>query len=124
LGKSVEFPGWISDPELHDWYARAMAFVYPSRFEGFGMPVLEALAAGVPSACSRVEPMDGIAANAALKFDPDDPDEIADCMERLVSDDDLRARFAVAGPRRAAEFTWRSAAERTLAALQTAAKTE
>jgi len=117
LTGSVEFPGWIPKAELHQLYAHAMAFVYPSRFEGFGLPVLEALAAGVPSACSRVEPLDSIAGHAALKFDPDRPAEIAECMERLVTDSTLRERLAAAGPARAAQFTWRATAEATLAAL-------
>lgn len=122
LTDSVEFPGWIPTAELHGLYARAMAFVYPSRFEGFGLPVLEALAAGVPSACSRVEPLDSLAGEAALKFDPDRPAEIAECMERLVSDSALRQRLASAGPARAAHFTWRATAEATLAALTEAGK--
>jgi glycosyltransferase involved in cell wall biosynthesis len=117
LRDSVEFPGWIPRADLHDLYTRAMAFVDPSRFEGFGLPVLEALAAGVPSACSRVEPLDSLAGEAALKFDPGNTAEMAECMERLVSDAELRERLVRAGSARAAEFTWRSTAERTLAAL-------
>jgi len=81
------------------------------------MPVLEALAAAVPTACSSIEPLAGIAANAALQFDPNDRRAIADAMERLVSDDALRDRLIAAGPRRAAQFTWRDAASRTLEAL-------
>jgi len=123
LGGSVEFPGWIPKADLLDLYARAMAFVYPSRFEGFGLPVLEALAAGVPSACSRVEPLDSIAGDAALKFDPGNAGEMAECIERLVSEPDLRERLAAAGPARAAEFTWQATAERTLAALLEAHRT-
>jgi glycosyltransferase involved in cell wall biosynthesis len=117
LGESVEFPGWIPKADLYDLYARAMAFVYPSRFEGFGLPVLEALAAGVPSACSRVEPIDSLAGDAALKFDPDDSKAIAACIEQLVRDRALRERLALAGPKRAAGFTWRATAEQTLAAI-------
>jgi glycosyltransferase involved in cell wall biosynthesis len=117
LANVVEFPGWISKEELLDLYSRAMLFVYPSRFEGFGLPVLEALAAGVPSACSNIEPLNGLAGEAALKFDPDHPAAIAACMERLAGEADLRAELAIAGPRWAAQFTWRATAERTLAAL-------
>ena len=122
LGDSVTFPGWIPKQELLDFYARAMAFVYPSRFEGFGLPVLEAMAAGVPSACSRVEPLDSIAGAAALKFDPGEPGEIAACLERLVEDAALRATLAAAGPARAATFTWRATAAATLDVLVAAGR--
>ena len=114
LADSVDFPGWIPIDELHALYARAWAFLYPSKFEGFGLPVLEAMAAGVPTACSSIEPLAGIAADAALQFDPYSPEAIAAAMERIVADDSLRARLAEAGPRRAAQFTWRATAESTL----------
>jgi glycosyltransferase involved in cell wall biosynthesis len=117
LGESVEFPGWIPREDLYDLYRRAAAFLYPSLFEGFGLPVLEALAAGVPTACSSIEPLDSIAGDAALKFDPHDATAIATAMQRLVDDEGLREQLAIAGPRRAAQFDWRSAAELTLAAL-------
>src|SRR5689334_7063001 len=117
LADSVTFPGWIPRPELLDLYARAAAFLYPSKFEGFGLPVLEALAAGVPTACSSVEPLASLAADAALLFDPADPLAIAAAMERLVSDDAVRSRLSAAGPRRAAQFPWRNTARLTLDAL-------
>ena len=114
LEDSVEFPGWIPREDLYDLYRRAAAFIYPSLFEGFGLPVLEALAAGVPTACSDVQPMDGIAGEAALKFDPRDPAAIADAMRVLVEDDAVRKRLSEAGPKRAAEFDWRTTARLTL----------
>jgi glycosyltransferase involved in cell wall biosynthesis len=117
LGDSVEFPGWIPREDLYELFARAWAFLYPSRFEGFGMPVLEGLAAGVPTGCSAIEPLTSIAGSAALQFDPHDIAAMADAMLRLVEDEPLRARLAEAGPRRAAEFSWRLAAQKTLAAL-------
>ena len=117
LGESVTFPGWIPREDLYELFTRASAFLYPSLFEGFGLPVLEALAAGIPTACSAVEPMDSIAAGAALKFDPRNPAEIAGAMERLVSDETLRQRLTEAGPRRAAEFSWHSTARGVLEAL-------
>ena len=120
LADRVEFPGWIRYADLLDLYAHAWAFLYPSRFEGFGLPVLEGMAAGVPTACSSIEPLAGIAGDAALLFDPDDPRSIAAAMERIVSDEALRTRLAGAGPRRAARFTWRATAESTLDALRQA----
>jgi alpha-1,3-rhamnosyl/mannosyltransferase len=79
--------------------------------------VLEAMAAGVPTACSSIEPLAGISADAALHFDPEDPHAIAATMDRIVSDASLRARLSAAGPLRAAQFTWRETASRTLEAL-------
>lgn len=120
LTDHVDFPGWIPREDLYDLYARATAFLYPSLFEGFGLPVLEALAAGVPTACSRIEPLDSIAGSAALKFDPRDPDAIAQAIDRLVTDEELRQRLAAAGPLRAAQFSWRTAAEAILDVLREA----
>jgi glycosyltransferase involved in cell wall biosynthesis len=117
LRDAVEFPGWIPREDLHELYARAWAFLYPSRFEGFGLPVLEALAAGIPTACSAIEPLRSIAGGAALEFDPLDAAAIAEGMLRIATDEPLRARLAEAGPRRAAQFSWRATAEGTLAAL-------
>jgi glycosyltransferase involved in cell wall biosynthesis len=113
----VDFPGWIPRDALLDLYSRAWAFIYPSLFEGFGLPLLEALAAGVPTACSAIEPLSGIAAGAALKFNPADPQSIAQAMHRLTIDEPLRRRLAAEGPERAAQFSWRATAESTLAAL-------
>jgi glycosyltransferase involved in cell wall biosynthesis len=121
LNDAVEFPGWVPREQLYDYFARAWAFLFPSRFEGFGLPVLEALAAGVPSGCSAIEPLVGIAGDAALQFDPHDVGAIAAAMDRLACDVELRARLAEAGPRRAAEFSWEATAAITLDALRSAA---
>ena len=121
--ESVRFTGWIPREELYELYAGAAAFVYPSTFEGFGLPLVEALAAGVPTACSNVQPLAGIAGEAALLFDPSDTGEIAAALERLVADDVLRKRLASAGPAEAARFSWKTTAERTLEALARAAAT-
>jgi glycosyltransferase involved in cell wall biosynthesis len=117
LADCVDFPGWIPRAELLDLYARAWAFVYPSRFEGFGLPVLEAMAAAVPAACSTIEPLASLAGDAALGFDPDDVAAMAAAMERICFDEALRARLAAAGPRRAAQFPWSATARSTLDAL-------
>jgi len=122
LTDAVTFTGWIPREELYALFAGARAFVYPSRFEGFGMPILEALAAGLPTACANVEPMAGIAGGAALLFDPDDAQALATCLETLCCDDAERERLRVAGPKQAAEFSWRAAAKATLAVLKEAAR--
>jgi glycosyltransferase involved in cell wall biosynthesis len=117
LEKAVEFPGWIPREQLYDLFGRAWAFVYPSRFEGFGLPILEALAAGVPMACSGIEPLASLAGEAAVKFDPANPEEIAAALNRIVTDEGLRARLAMDGPQQAAKYSWEKAAHTTLEAL-------
>ena len=117
LNDAVEFTGWIPREDLYGLYARAFAFLYPSTFEGFGLPVLEALAAGVPTACSNIEPLAGTAGDAALQFDPEDEKALLDAMTRLVSDEALRAGLVAAGPERAAQFSWQTTARLTLEVL-------
>ena len=118
LADCVRFTGWIPREELYQLFREASAFLYPSRFEGFGMPVLEALAAGIPAACSNVEPMKSIAGDAALQFDPSDTEAIRDAMEALTGDEVLRSRLMEAGPERAAQFSWTAAARATLNSLR------
>lgn len=122
LVDAVEFTGWIPREELYGLYRRAWAFLYPSTFEGFGLPVLEALAAGLPTACSRIEPLASIAGSATLQFDPDNEAAILDAMDRLVSDEILREKLAAAGPKRAERFSWLTTARLTLEALRDAAR--
>ena len=117
LTAAVEFTGWIPRAELYDLYSRAAAFLYPSTFEGFGMPVLEALAAGIPTGCSNIEPLATIAGDAALRFAPGDVDAMHMAMVRLVSDNELRARLSAEGPKQAAAFSWTATARATLDAL-------
>lgn len=114
LGGSVEITGWLASDKLRELYRRAWAVVCPSRFEGFGMPALEAMAAGVPLACSDIPPFREFASEAALFFPLDDIDP---ALERICFDDELRARLVSAAQERAKEFTWRRAAQDTLAVL-------
>jgi len=118
LTGAVDFTGWIPREQLYDLYRRACAFLYPSTFEGFGMPVVEAMAAGIPTACSNIEPLAGIAGAAALQFPPLNVEALYNVMVRLTSDQPLRARLAVAGPLRAAAFSWAATARGTLDAIQ------
>ncbi len=113
----VQLTGWISREELYHLYERAHAFIYPSTFEGFGMPVLEAMAAGIPVACSDIPPLREVAGDAALFFDPLSEDAVAGGLDRIVMDDAMRRRLAEAGPVRARQFTWERAAAATLRAL-------
>jgi glycosyltransferase involved in cell wall biosynthesis len=113
----VQLTGWIPREELYGLYAGTLAFVYPSTFEGFGMPVLEAIAAGIPTACSDIPPLREVAGEAALFFDPLSEDAVAGALDRIVSDEQLRTRLTAEGPERARGFTWERAAEQTLEAL-------
>lgn len=109
LQSAVELKGWVPREELHELFRRARGFIYPTRFEGFGLPVLEAMAAGLPLACSRIEPLQTIVAGAAWLFDPDSDEEMLVAMRHVA------CREAVAGGReRAAHFTWERAARETL----------
>lgn len=121
LQGAVELPGWVSREELMALYQRAWAFISPTLFEGFGMPVAEALAAGIPTACSAIEPLRSVAGSAALLFDPGSEAAILEAMVHITSEAELRTRLTVEGPRRASEFSWRKTAAETLALVQEAA---
>jgi glycosyltransferase involved in cell wall biosynthesis len=120
LSAAVEFTGWIPRAQLYGLYTRAWAFLYPSMFEGFGMPVLEALAAGIAVGYSNIEPLASIAGEAALLFEAGSVDAIRQAMVRLVGDESLRTRLAAEGPRRAAAFSWIATARATLDAIEDA----
>jgi len=117
VGTQVKLTGWISRTELYSLYDRALACVYPSTFEGFGMPVLEALAAGVPLLCSEIPPLREVAGDAALFFDPLSDDELARGLTRIVSDEPLRTKLAAKARERARTFTWERTAQETLDVL-------
>lgn len=120
LAESVTFTGWVPQEELYALFQKARAFIYPSHFEGFGMPILEALAAGIPSACSNVEPMKSLAGDAAIQFDPANILAMVVAIEKITCDPAEQHRLKEAGPKRAAEFSWSASAQATLKALLSA----
>ena len=114
VSEDVRMPGWISGAELEGLWAVAECFVFPSLYEGFGLPVLEAMARGVPVACSNASSLPEVAGDAALLFDPRDPAAIARALQRLLSDRELRERLRTLGRERARQFTWKRTAQLTL----------
>ena len=114
VGGDVRFLGWVSGAEIEGLWALADAFVFPSLYEGFGLPVLEAMARGVPVASSNASSLPEVAADAALTFDPRDRAAIAAAIERLLTDQGLVERLRVAGRERARAFTWERTARLTL----------
>jgi glycosyltransferase involved in cell wall biosynthesis len=115
--EGVRFLGFVGDDELAALYRGAAAFVYASRFEGFGMPVVEALASGTPAVASAHRSLDEAAGDAAYRADETSPDAIADAVEQALERPDERREAGIA---HAARFTWRACGEAVLHGYQTA----
>lgn len=105
LGDRVLFPGYLPNTELAVLIANCTGVVFPSLYEGFGLPVIEAMASGVPVACSNTTSLPEVAADAAILFDPCVPTQIAQAIISLVENEALRAPLIQAGLQRAAEFS-------------------
>jgi glycosyltransferase involved in cell wall biosynthesis len=106
----VKHLGYVSDGELAALYRRAACFVYPSRYEGFGLPPVEALALGCPVIASRLPSVQEACGDAVLYTSPDDPAELARLLEQITGDAALRASLRERGRARTAELTWRATA--------------
>lgn len=117
----IEFKGEVTDGELGQLLCGAMAFVYPSLYEGFGLPVLEAMAQGVAVLTSNVGATREVADGAALLVDPTNSSSIRDGLLRLLEDDALRAQLSCLGIERAASFSWERNAAETLAVIEKSA---
>ena len=107
---------------LASLYAGAAAFVYPSRYEGFGLPLLEAMACGAPVLAARAGAIPEVVGDAGILVDPDDETEMASGIGRLMSDPDLASRLRETGRRRAMDYTWNRTAVLTTHAYRTAIK--
>lgn len=113
----VRYLGHVDEPTLESLYRSASVLAYPSLYEGFGLPLLEAMAHGVPAVVGKAGSLPELAQDAALAVDAEDPGAIAGALERLLADESLRTRLGAEGRRRASGYTWASAADRTLDVL-------
>lgn len=109
---SVQFLGYVTDAELRALYQQACCFIFPSRYEGFGLPPLEAMVCGCPVVVSRAASLPEVCGEAAVYVNPDDPEEIADKVLSVALDQGLRIRLQSAGRARAREFSWELTARR------------
>jgi glycosyltransferase involved in cell wall biosynthesis len=120
ISASVRFIGAVAEPDLAALYSGAQLFVFPSECEGFGLPVIEAMACGTPVACSTAASLMEIAGDAALPFAPHDVDAMAAAIGSLLADADLRKDLSRRGIQRAAQFSWNETAHLTLSAYRRA----
>jgi glycosyltransferase involved in cell wall biosynthesis len=118
VARDIVFTGYVPPADLPALYAGAACFVFPSLYEGFGLPVLEAMAAGAPVVASRAGAIPEVAGEAALLVDAERPERIAEAVESVLDDPALRARMTARGRARAREFTWEAVARRTLAVYE------
>jgi glycosyltransferase involved in cell wall biosynthesis len=118
LGRAVRFLGPVAEKDLAALYAGADLFVFPSEWEGFGLPVAEAMACGVAVSCSNADALVELTGDAAALFSPVDVDSIAQTIRPLLDDRERRLELARRGTERIAHFSWAATARATLAAYR------
>jgi glycosyltransferase involved in cell wall biosynthesis len=114
LKQGVCMTGYLNDLELRSVYRMATAFIFPSLCEGFGLPLLEAMASGIPAVASHAPALPEICQDAALFFDPEQPEDMAEVIMRVLKDADLREDLIKKGEKRVLDFSWESTAKKTL----------
>jgi glycosyltransferase involved in cell wall biosynthesis len=120
VSEVVRFPGWVDEADKPALYSAATLFVYPSRYEGFGLPILEAMACGTPVVTSNAASLPELAGAAAFQVDPDDPRRLGAAIIALCVQEDLHAEMREKGLAQAAQFTWQKTARETLVAYRDA----
>jgi len=118
LAEDILFPGYVPDPELPALYSAADLFVFPSLYEGFGLPPLEAMACGTPVVTSTSASLPEVVGEAALVVDPEDSEELAEALTRPLEDWELRARMVASGLQQSRQFTWEASARKMLKVYQ------
>jgi glycosyltransferase involved in cell wall biosynthesis len=121
LADRIVFTGYVADDELPRWYQAATLFCYPSLYEGFGLPVLEAMACGTPVVTSNTSSIPELASGAAARIDPTDVAALADALGALLADAPRRAEMSRAGIARARSYSWERTAAATYAVIAEAA---
>ncbi|MEW6416527.1 MAG: glycosyltransferase family 1 protein [Nitrospirota bacterium] len=119
----VVFTGYIDEGTLLYLYNHALVFVYPSLYEGFGLPPLEAMACEVPVIISNIPPLTEVAGDAALRFNPSDHEELADVLDNVISSESLRRELVQKGIRKVKEYSWEKAALSTIQTYKKALET-
>jgi glycosyltransferase involved in cell wall biosynthesis len=118
LAEEVNFLGFVPEDELPLWYNAARLFAFPSLYEGFGLPVLEAMACGTPVITSTVSSLPEVGGKAAIQVPPQDTDRLAQEMERVLDDPQLRIEMRAAGRIQASRFSWRAMTDQTVASYR------
>jgi len=117
LEQDVIIPGWIDEEDMPGIYSGALAFIFPSVYEGFGIPLLQAMACETPIIASNVSSIPEVVGNAALLFNPEYVKSIAEAMDEVVKNNDLREKIVTCGKERVKNFGWKKCAEETLSEL-------
>lgn len=118
----IVFTGFVPSGDLPDLYRAADLFVFPSLYEGFGLPILEAMASGTPTTCANISSLPEVAGQAAIMFDPYDEEEITHSMDQLLSDAQQADLYRQRGLTRSQQFNWTATAKQTLGVIETAAE--
>jgi len=122
VAADIVFTGYVADEHLNPLYSGATCFVYPSYFEGFGLPILEAMQCGTPVIAGNRTSIPEVAGEAALLFDPFETKSLVDALQRLLSNPEYRATLSLRGLQRASAFSWKTTARLTLEVYERAAR--
>lgn len=114
LESRIHFTGYVADEDLPGLYATASVFAFPSRYEGFGLPPLEAMACGTPVVCSNTSSLPEVTGDASISVSPDNPTKLANALQQVLISTELQADLRERGLKQARRFTWDETAKQTL----------